>query len=603
MFVYDKEDQPYGLLSNFATTPMLIHGTLYNSVAQYIYVSILPNMTVEQKKFIFDLDPKENLEKGIDSLRDYYHSRKDDLFKHAMDQLISAKDIEQFVGKFVDGDDDELVGYITTRASKYNLSKVEIGRIVQGLFEALGNGTNIDDNTPLPELRKYMSIKQYDLDSDVNIMEYLDQLVPYVKFLITNRDEIAAYKKDMNSFKDKLLQKLFMVAAKNLPDPAAVVKENIDRMDKTTYEMTREHYYDKFMTNKFPTDITKDINDELGYPPNKPFFNYVSGIKSKVVISKDSPLDPKNMTEATIDGHKYKSPYHFIVYELMKGQDMTFKPDDYPASKVLDEYAVHLQYDIIPKRLIYYMKTAMHKKFETYPVIGHLLKTTGSEEIIYASAIKPFGGDDNGENATGSYLMHLRSTMMFGNTTYKNPLDNIYLKQWVSFRLNDIFRIMRLFTDRPDSDMLQKLYMFPKTKGIHKPTDDEMQIIKSLFSDIPENWIDVAWTLIYPQYYGLSKLDDSSLTIYVVAAQNRFATSNYFADKVMDFFDQYYEKNKNVLTSNNHFQFAAQVLSGKNNTDAESMVDVTRDAKTSRLAYWQSVTERMRKIEPIVMRV
>lgn len=595
------EEEPYGLLNIYAHTPFTLVGRRYVSVAECMFFEITQIYTdnMDQLHNFFRDDPH----KAMKSLKTDYKRTADKKFKEyilaAMDVKLENEDMARYIGyNFVFDDHDYLTKYLNNKVSKAkeDFSKRRAVRIIEGVRRTLKEGTSLPDGT------NFGSLMQYEMQTIAPLndpaLNYLDYLVPYLKFEKQQAKNVEQYKRDLATFKASLRRNIFRIKYSQTLHNAtdAQVDEVIRKYDekRTIAEREQEEdlYYKDFTDGKLDARFYKSLkipsNPMLAFqPPEKP---------KRPVSQQDSTFSPFLEDSVQIDLVTYETPYHYAYSKLLADIDYPHNINSrrYSLQNLRDIYKNYREDEYYPNQLTRAANVAISANLKSHSVLGHLLATTVSKRIKYVG-----DGDDKilgtdkyyeGKNKIGLMYEGLRNQIFpdaAEQTLYRRMFDNIYLKRWVMKRIQDILRVRMLFKTKPN---LQQLYRFPKSKGIHKPAREELCVIEKEFRD-HKDLIQDAWELIYPQIYVLSKLSDAEMTAYVVKSQelNLGKLKADDANAAFDFIRRYYDENKDQLNVQDVYYFVGTVLSGRPEIESRTKNDALKAALRPRVAYWANV--------------
>lgn len=594
MYVFNPFEPPYGLLSIYAVVPFSVSGEQYRSVAEFVFLKVSRLPSKEEKMKEISLNPATFVDRLAQEELDFWHEEmRKNLFK-VVDVLISqVKDFKKYKGiKFSFPNDSRLASYLTYKVNQQKVPMMLVKRIIDGVRKHLSAKyfNDIPGNPTLFELEKYATNLTSNVKDDDPALEHLDHLADFLKYELKKRNSFEEYKRNLSQFKQTLFNTLMDVALKttDLPSEARHLARRQQLSQKTVGEIDNEveETYKRYLKGEMPKAVMERLTVSL---PINPVTSYSPPPDRIVELTDEHELSPYNSRNFVMGFKTYKTPMHFVIGELTtkigyKGDDISTVPKPQLVT-FFDEYVARNLWNIEKKYLTIGMKTT----FKQHPVLGHLLKTTGSEIIQFNSSndLLGIGDDSSGENFVGRMLESLRDEEYPNDKTYASAFDNVFYREWLTTRLQDEFTVMSLFKIL-NVDQLLELYKFPKAKESVRPVRD-LYVIKQLFPTVTEDMINTAYSLIYPQMIAMDQLTDKDLTEYVVMAQKTYLEDdvpNDVATVVMKFFAEFFTKYRDNLKDQSEFGFAAKVLSSNDHSTADSIDSVFSVAKRRRVAYW-----------------
>lgn len=605
MRLFSEKEQPYGLLSNFAKTALRINRSIWGTVNEYIYFNAMPFQFIRDrmgKELPYTTEPFILLQSVC---AEFWDETYMDGLKTAMRYAIHQNDKLRSI--LVDGSSIIFVGNeelgnflndmrIELRQTQEVFPRLKSIRIIDGVTKALREGKDIR-HKGINDLQHYETNRQpSDLQEDDEIFSHLDELVPYIKFRLDNEHTFKDYAWRKELFQRELFNKYLTHKIKTehpeVHNYDTVMKEFISYVGKDEITFMKDRIYELFLKGQ----LAQELMAQVGPPPVKPQISFKS--KSDVIIDNDRhPLSPfGGMGSVKIDHKVYRSPIHYAYSKMLAmlniTEDVTGK---HP--RELPEMFQWYENEFKRNSLLKNAQVAIRIKLETYPVLLHLLKTTKNNDIFWGDFTDPIlgvGPDGNGENIVGVTLMKMRSLHAV-HKSYSSPMANIYIRQWVLMRLDDIHNSMKTMI-QPNIQYLEDLYRFPLCKEL----PDELQgldmedytVIKAAHPEMSEDVLKVAWPLIYPQLHVISKLSDEDLVHTMVSAQELYLNkvpTNEEKDLVNKHFQSYFKKHADNMKLNNSASFAGRILSGNKFTRVQSSYDIFSSALNPRVFYWLNI--------------
>lgn len=609
MYLFTEKEQPYGLLSNFATTPIHIDGTWWQSVNEYIFTNMVTNPLMKQKMrrdALTTLDPFSSLE-DIES--DFLHKKFIDGLKVALNSAINERpDLQNMLetsSSITYRDEREIEDFLNQKRNelldrRHIFPLMRTKRIIDGVTRALKAGRRIIPSSTLVDLKEYeTALPPPDIKEDDEIFSHLHELVPYIQFKIDNEHVVKQYKKELESFKkylfDQYITNKLMVDYPDLDeeDYQDAREQLFEDMGTGALVVFMDDIYKLFLDGKLPDEVLQSVEA----PPKEPDLHFVSkGLHEIKIKSESHPLSPYGMGQVFIDGIEYRSPLHYTYGEMM---NLLRIPIDINAIRK-DELSAAFQWyhsDYLAKTRRMYADEGIKAKLVKYPVLVHLLKTTGNQEILWGDTSDPIlgvGRDGKGENAVGQILMKYRTSMNPQDrrvSSYASPMDNIFVKQWALMRLEDLYNSMNTMVN-PTTGSLEDLYRFPTSNSDNKfkgldPAD--RRIIAASFPELTDEMLMIAWPLMYPQMYVIKRLTDSNLVNVIVKAQEIYlgeVPTNDEKHAVNKYLQEYFGRHSDNMKLNNSADFAGRILSGNKYTKVQSSYDIFSYALNPRVFYW-----------------
>ena len=621
MYLFNEKEQPYGLLSNFAITPIYIKGTWWQSVNEYIFTNMVTDTSMKQRmrrEIYTTIEPYLLLEE----IENEVWGKK---FLEGLKVALSAKieerpELQNMIKKssWISYKSElELEDFFNQKRNELldreeKFSMIRIKRIIDGVTKALRTGVKIDPSSTLAELKEYETmLPPSNIKEDDEIFSHLHELVPYIQFKINTEPIVNNYLKSLKTFKlnvfDKyLINKLRLeypdLEEKYYPDART---QMLETMDNNEIDNLIDNIYTLFLDGELHAEVIQAV----GNPPQNPELNFVSkGVREITITNRTHPLSPYRSDPVFIHGIKYHSVLHYTYGEMLKEIGIRIDVNSIKINELTKAFRFYYR-EYLTKNLWMYAEIGIKAKLKHYTVLGHLLKTTGNQEIIWGDISDPVlgvGKDGKGENIVGQSLMKYRDSMTVPDkkvSSYLSPMHNIFVKQWVLMRLGDIYNSMTALI-KPTTDSLADLYRFPQS-NIGKNWYDrfsglypqDRQILADSFPELTDELLAIAWPLMYTQIYVIKRLNDSELVNIMVKAQEIYLGKVPSTDEkhtVTTYFQNYFTRHRDNMKLNDSTSFIGRILSGNKYTKVQSSYDTFSYALNPRVFYWLDLAKQIK---------
>ena len=229
MFIYSEQARPYGLLSNFAYTPIYYEGQTWPRASDLIYGKffqpgpyrdqIVAYQGINPSELFYQLVDKllqttfeEALTEGVLERLNSNLMMRQELLKYSEVILPDYPTLEETYNNWLTGGDQDLS---------------DKKRLVSGLLYAIKAGSNIPDDTPLEDIQHYKAQTSNLKDNDP-ALKYGTDLIPYLKHR-------ARYEEQLRLFKKKILTQLLnFIIKQQEPDVKDLNKVRQERLSKMT---------------------------------------------------------------------------------------------------------------------------------------------------------------------------------------------------------------------------------------------------------------------------------------------------------------------------------------------------------------------------------
>lgn len=622
MYVNNVSDQPYGILSNYADTPFSSAGMEYLSVNEYVFMHVV-NANNEMGRLQYRTGRRDAMLNMRALFDRYWQDRYTfHLFK-AMDSYLNPQLLEHFgQNKIYIPGEPVVSDYINLKIKELSYSLIVLKAIVAGVRDTLKRGEDLPDETHIAALRDLAQYQNSVRDDDP-ALRHLDHLVSYLKFEKKHAEALAKYARELSAFKSRLLYarikeivKSDVNVQKMGVDKDTIVMKTIADTPKDEMEKAMEHVYRNYKNKDVPEALLRMVEPKLSEE-----VSFVPPPSLVVELEKGHDLSPFSNRPITIDAVVYPSPVHYAYGMLFKEENRLIRLNDYSMDKLKDLFQKVINFD---DKLKAYTKIGMTLKFKTHTVLGHLLKTTGEEHIMYRdtpSTVLGVSLADIGENYVGKLLEEFRTKDYRDETNqrqlYQSPFQNVYFRQWIVLRVLDLVSTYRMFKlpadvtgialDKLALDWLLQLYAFPRSNQLTFRTsiygDMVIAVKQSLDIKFDTSMAMSVLSAIEPQIRTLQELSDENLTKTIVASQQQLIAqmsdiNDGMKAGVINFFRNYFNLHKDHLAVANYHQFAVRVLANSRAVAASSDVEVFAKAKSPRIVYWYMVAEKMKLLTP-----
>lgn len=611
MEIFNENIQPFGLLSNFATTPFTLGGQTWDTVNEYIYVNAVKDP--EAKAQLRRLSGLSNMGYRLEEL---HREASEKLYKKfvlkgytaAIDANPAAIRTLSLVDRVTYPDNPELQAFLNDKArqlravsyaDEYTLTRVK--RVVDGVERALKTGVKIDPDSTFVDLLKYESNVPSRRPDDDPALERLDELVPFIAYERETAPLLSKYNQELSIFKKTLLDEfLNYVLEVDYPDVdaadyAEAKDEQIKRLIPGDYDSYIDKTYQEYVKGRVPREVIDKLKMEPPrysapeYVPVRSGFLRVDGPGHPLFAFKPDPID--------VDGIRYRSLIHYVYQKLFDDIEEGFDVSVIPPEYLSDEYGRYSNF-YIREDLIENARQAIDAKFRQHPVLIHLLKRTEGP-LIWMDSSDPvlgIGERRNGENIVGQLLEDIRSRRgKIPVRRYANLVDNVYLWTWILNGIKDAVNAKKLITDATVQDLAELYgcsYSDKKFDGLSKRDVDAIRSVMPL-SDAD---LVVVWQLLWPRAKALASLDDENQTIALVSSQQMYVdapVSDGGKNLVKKFFNDYYAKNAAKMVPGNAAIFIDAVLSVTRGSTVTSTYNIFANALPPRIAYWESLAKKM----------
>lgn len=620
MHLFTEKEQPYGLLSNFAATPFNVEGTWWQTVNEYIFVNMLSDSTMKER---MRRELQRTVEPAIvfeEMENEIWRRKFIEGLKVVLNSVInSRRDLQKMliVSNGVSfKDEDELEDFLNEKRDEL-LDRKEVipvhraKRIIEGVTRALRAGKNINPRKTISELKEFEIAVSSSISEDDEALNHSNDIIPYLNFKLETEQETQAYIQKLDSFKnlvfDKYLDNKLRVDYPGLPleDYATAKAQQFEGLDKFERSNMINSVYDLYLEGKLAQEILQTVGDAPSVNPN---LAYVPPWGGELRIKSNShPLSPYGMGQVVVDNMLFRSAIHYAYWQMFNTLGAPQRPDldRFRKEDLKGLFEIHHRNDMKIK-LKDFADTAIRTKLEKYPVLTHLLKTTGDDPILWADYSDPvlgIGRDGKGDNGVGEILMNYRERLNPRDRRisedYLSPMANIFLKEWVFMRLTDIHNSMGTMIN-PTSEDLQDLYRFPQSnsENVFQGLDPaDRRILGMALPEITDDVLKTAWPLVYPQMYVLKRLTDINLVNVIVKAQNLYmgkVPSNDEKHAVRMYLQEYFARHEKNMKLNNSAAFSGRILSGWKFNNVHSLHDIFSEALNPRVFYWFDIAKKLK---------
>ena len=590
MFIYSEQARPYGLLSNFAYTPINYEGETWNRASDFIYGKffqpgpyrdqIIAYEGIDLNNLFYKLVDKllqttfdEALAKGVLERLNSNLQMRQNLLRYSRVILPDYPNLEETYNNWLTGGDQD------TADKK---------RLVSGLLHAIKVGFNISDDAPLEDVQHYKAQTSNLKDNDP-ALKYGADLIPYLKHR-------AKFEEQLRLFKKKILTQLLNFVIKqeqpDVKDLNYVRQEQLSKMTPDQVEILTENAYQRYLQGHL-----SHLKLERA-PQEQPFkrtsvLNLSSNWKHPLYIYAEIPL----VMSVGDQNRTFKSIIHYAYSQMFQVLGVNLNVSRFNLHD-LENIFERERYNSLRDLLIRTTEVALDLKFTQHPSLMTLLKLT--DEPLYWADRDDFilgTADGQGENVVGKYLMYIRGQRQVPSQPVINDpiLEDIYLKTWITDRFKDVFNTLTLFKVPAASmlPILRQLYGIPKLTGT-SPVECPPELQSDLANLLPnysEVKFDLVWELLSDLIYVLLHLDVSYRVKLVVKSQEKLMDPKAkVEDSALKFLTSFYDEHRQLIKVNSQYTFAADVTSMWP-THGKGPYNVFSDAKAPRIKYFAELEE------------
>lgn len=542
MYIYSSKQQPFGLLSNNASTPFALDGEAWETVTGYVYANMFKTKEFQQKmleQLIFpspydslielksqedNLTYKNAIEKAQRLKFEQHRTLRDRLFGTGTAVLDYPDDpaVEESLTHFRTQIAENYRHALWDDLRNVTVSKKEAVNVIKGVEEALEKDIVILDNLTYEELLPYRS----HVDATPHYYQHpaldnLNKMVPVIKKHIYKH----IYEKQLEHFKDHLLDvQLDDMLRSEYPHLSPDSYERAKHqqiVDETTPGHLRTLKNQLFFLYE-KNGLDKSVKDRLQYIPNKDLLEQLASppaaddAVSRLILTHDDPLMPHYRIPVTIDGKVYSSGVHYAYHILFSSIGQ--------ADRNLDEYSplelVRL-FETLENQWVIDTLTINNEKAHvakfSIPTLSQLLLLTGDDTLIWDDKTDPVLGSA-GQNRAGQMMEHLRAQAKPSLRRIESFAANLFFVQWMLMRAQD-YKTTLDMSKVPTTDYLIQIYMCPRGESRRAPKAEERLLKKK--AKLTQEQLNILWPLLAYPLGVLHPLTEQDAMTAIVEAQKR----------------------------------------------------------------------------------
>jgi len=503
ILLFSGKEQPYGLLSNNAVTPMVIDNKKYNSVTEYVYTNLFttaPEIAsmkehIHRNPYSHSIDVKSQVNDRvfIEAIITGVKARfaQDAKFKADINAL---PDSSLNISWGTDDENRRLRAlYYQLRFSRHNIFFDDkygeipfdtVNAVVAGVSRALLDNPHLA-TMPFSELMRY-SIKNAPPNIElVSAITNLDEIVPILKIKL----------------KDKIYSEEIIRFQKHLLDVTLnyILRKNYKYVNPSQYKLAKQQQilkeqnfiprYEIALFNLYKSEeLPMEILNNLEYIPTIPLSSDINIDTIEEQTIEDTPVEnlqtlhhmkildeppesyksytipndllPHAPTKFTIKGTTYTSPVAYaysVLFEHIGIKITEHALANTSLEKLRHDYLLE-EHNVMTQRLTDLNEKATRAKFATDSSLVQLLLTTGTSRLIFSDTDDQIlgVGKPSGSNRSGVFLEFIRTEFSTNppiNASFISPYDNIVVKEWFISRASDYANTLAMFRMRNAEDL------------------------------------------------------------------------------------------------------------------------------------------------------
>lgn len=600
MYIYDPNEQPFGLLSNDASTPFDLDGEQWNTVTGYVFTNMFKNGEYQRKMVekLSTVPPFEALLwlKADEYDKAYAYSiekaQRSRFFnnKKLSDRLLGigrsiiVYDRDKTTENFLNAYKRELLlanknkNVLWDSKVKGTVPEQEAMAVIKGVEAEVTRNPNLSNKLTYRKLLKFKVPVSSDTSEYANhpALSNLNKMVPIVKRMVFDK----IYDQQVEDFKNHLLDKqLDGILREDYPDIkekhyAKAKKEQMAEQTPEKIQAYKDQLFEMYESDK----LDDALKSKLEFFPDKKLMEIANvEVEAEEVeeeedigLVDEDPFLPHFMEEVNVDGKFYRSCVHYGYFVLFGMIDRT----DIDVNQFDDVTQLVELFPVIEKEWVMHKLTTNNERAQTAkfsdPALAQLLLLTGTGTLVWDDIDDPILGS-KGENRAGIMMTFLRSIAIPSTRPITNFATNAYFSKWIIMRCNDYKVALSMINDPTTEDLL-KIYMCPILMNRSLEVM-ERKLIK-MFCRLSDKKIDLISPLLVYQLNVLFEMNEGEAISSIVQAQlslnEKSPTTN----------DKNYAKK--ILGK------VFKELSSKIEISKEEFVDNMLRDSTNRINYWGS---------------